>query len=69
MTGMPVTGHHAWGRAYGHDKESSVKRGVEHTHLMINDVTKIYVNTSRSNHINQDYKMNYDKFKVKRQSV
>jgi hypothetical protein len=19
MTGMPVTGHHAWGRAYGHD--------------------------------------------------
>jgi hypothetical protein len=20
MTGMPVTGHHAWGRAYGHDK-------------------------------------------------
>jgi hypothetical protein len=22
MTGMPVTGHHAWGRAYGHDNTS-----------------------------------------------
>ncbi len=35
MIGMPVTSHHVWGHAYGHDKlavESTKSLGVRHGH-------------------------------------
>ncbi len=38
-------------------RESSVKEGVEHTHLMTNDITKTYISTDISSNINQDYGM------------